>query len=67
MDDYITVEQAADKWDISKRRVQKLCSEGRISGVKKFGKNWAIPKDTQKPKDERVSEKGKKLFFGGKN
>lgn len=67
MDDYITVEHAADRWDISKRRVQKLCAEGRISGVKKFGKNWAIPKEAQKPKDERVSKNGKKTIFGGKS
>ena len=28
--DYISVKDAADKWNISMRRVQKLCEEGRI-------------------------------------
>ena len=28
---------------------------GRIIGVMKFGKAWAIPKDAERPKDERVT------------
>lgn len=50
----MTVEQAATKWNISKRRVQVLCAEGRVDGAKKFGKSWAIPQHTSKPKDERT-------------
>lgn len=34
---------------ISERRIQKLCVEGRIEGVVKFSKVWAIPKDAGKP------------------
>ena len=41
----------AQKWNISQRRVQILCSEGRISGVFKLGEAWAIPDETKKPKD----------------
>ena len=51
--DVMSVKEAALKWNISERRVQKLCEEGRISGVVRFGRSWAIPKDTQKPKDAR--------------
>ena len=51
--DAMSVKEAAFKWDISERRVQKLCEEGRISGVVRFGRSWAIPKDTEKPKDAR--------------
>lgn len=50
---YITVEQAAEKWGISKRRVQKLCAEDRVPFAQRFGKSWAIPQDAQKPKDGR--------------
>ena len=30
MFDYITVQEAAKKWAISERRIQKLCEENRI-------------------------------------
>lgn len=50
---YISVQQASDKWKISKRRIQKLCEENRIEGAVRFGHAWAIPKDTQKPADAR--------------
>ena len=39
----ITVKEAASKWNVSERRVQKLCSDGRIKGVIRFGKAWMIP------------------------
>lgn len=38
----------------SARRINTLCLEGRIDGAIKFGNTWAIPKDAEKPKDERV-------------
>jgi len=47
--DYISVQQAAQKWNISERRVQKLCEENKISGTIRFGHAWAIPKDFEKP------------------
>ena len=50
---YITANQAAKKWKISQRRVQVLCSEGRIPGVFKLGDAWAIPADVEKPEDKR--------------
>ena len=53
---YITASQAAEKWNISQRRVQILCSEGRIDGVFKLGENWAIPEDSQKPTDGRTKK-----------
>ena len=51
--DYISIAQAAEKWGITRRRVQVLCSQGRIPGLTKFGKSWAIPKDAEKPMDAR--------------
>lgn len=50
---YITASQAADKWNVSQRRVQVLCSSGRIEGVFKLGDNWAIPDTVEKPIDLR--------------
>ena len=51
--DYISAQQAADKWDIKVRRVQKLCEDGRIDGIVRFGHTWMIPKDAVKPSDAR--------------
>ncbi len=51
--EYMTANQASKKWNISQRRVQVLCSEGRIPGVFKLGEAWAIPSDTMKPNDKR--------------
>ena len=38
--DYISVREVAQKWEISERRVQKLCEESRINGIQKFGRSW---------------------------
>ena len=51
---YMTVTEAAEKWGITARRVQKLCEENRIGGVLMFGKSYMIPKDTNKPADARI-------------
>lgn len=46
--DYISTKEAAQKWGISERRMQKLCEEGRIPGAVRFVRVWAIPKDAKK-------------------
>ena len=40
--EYISAPEAAKKWGISERRVQKLCEENRIPGVAKFSRMWLI-------------------------
>ena len=52
--EYITIKEAAEKWNLSVRRVQTICNEGMIRGVIKFGHAWAIPKDAEKPPDKRI-------------
>jgi hypothetical protein len=47
--DFITAQEAAEKWGISDRRVRVLCAEGKITGVVKPGKSYQIPADTAKP------------------
>lgn len=49
----MTASQAANKWNVSQRRVQILCSQNRINGVFKLGENWAIPENAEKPSDKR--------------
>lgn len=52
--DYLSIKQTSEKWGISTRRIQVLCSEERVPGATKIGSYWAIPSDAEKPKDERV-------------
>lgn len=52
--EYLSISQTAEKWEITRRRVQRLCSEGRIPGATKIGSYWAIPADAEKPRDERI-------------
>ena len=52
--EYMTIKEAAEKWNRSVRRVQTICKEGMIPGAMKFGNSWAIPKDAEKPSDKRI-------------
>ena len=52
--EYLSLRQTAEKWGLSIRRVQTLCSTDRIPGAVKIGSYWAIPADAEKPKDERI-------------
>lgn len=54
--EYMSIKEAAEKWEISERRIQKLCVENRIEGVIRFSRVWAIPKDAEKPKDRRYKK-----------
>lgn len=50
---YISVNDAATKFNISKRRVQLLCEQGRISGANMVSGVWLIPETAPKPVDVR--------------
>lgn len=50
---YITVREAAYKWNVSTRRVQFLCSQDRIKGAYRFGKSWMIPETAVLPNARR--------------
>ena len=50
---YISVSDAATKFNISKRRVQLLCEQGRISGANMVSGVWLIPETAPKPADGR--------------
>lgn len=43
------------KWNLHVRSVQLMCSEGRLPGIVKFGRAWAIPSDAEPPEDGRVT------------
>ena len=50
---YISVREAADKWDISQRQVAALCSEQQIAEATMVRNIWLIPASAQKPTDVR--------------
>ena len=50
--EFMTIKEAAEKWNLSVRRVQTICNEGMIEGAMKFGNTWAIPKNAVKPADK---------------
>ncbi len=51
---FMTIQEASTKWDITARRIQVLCANGRLPGAIKFGRQWAIPSDLLKPSDARI-------------
>lgn len=51
---YLSAQEVAELWGITKRRVQSLCLNNRIPGAFRIGKMWVIPADAFKPKDARV-------------
>ena len=50
---FLSAGQVANKWNISQRRVQVLCSNNRIQGAFKVGEVWVIPENAPKPEDNR--------------
>ena len=57
MKGYMSARAASYKWGVSERRVHKLCRQGRVPGLERFGRSWAIPDNAIKPIDPR-KEKG---------
>jgi hypothetical protein len=58
IDEYISVPEAALKWNLSVRQVQIICKSGKIPGVKRFGGSWAIPEDAVKPTRTNATKPG---------
>jgi len=56
---YMSCRDAAEKWDISQRRVSVLCAENRIPNVAMLGNMWIIPINAEKPTDARKNNGAK--------
>ena len=64
-DDYEVYDykRAAEKWEISERRIRQLLEEGRIEGAIKNGNSWNIPDYAIKPVDKRSVRPDNKGFI----
>ena len=56
MKGYLSIRETSYKWGISERRVNQYVAQGRIPGVERFGRSWAIPEDAEKPADPRAQK-----------
>lgn len=50
--DYMTLKEASEKWGVTTRWINYLCTAGRIPGAVKMGTVWLIPKGSEKPADK---------------
>jgi len=53
---FMSPRQASEKWGITDRQIQSLCSQGKIEGATRLGREWLIPKDAPRPLDGRTKE-----------
>jgi len=51
---YITPQEAAEKWGVGLRRVQFFCANGKVPGTVRIGRQWMIPADAKRPEDGRT-------------
>lgn len=54
---YLSAKEAAARWGVTPRYVQKLAADGRVPGAMKRGGAYRIPSDAQKPSDPRRVKK----------
>ena len=54
MEKFMTTREASEKWNITERRINVLCKEGRIPDAYKDNKRWLIPDGIEKPVDKRL-------------
>lgn len=66
---YMSVGEAAYRWNLSDRRVRYLCEQGKIDGVTRKGRSYRIPKGAIKPLDGRenrwldIPKNFREMFF----
>lgn len=54
MKGYITLKEASERWNLSVRWINMMCSQNRIPGAEQIGRVWIIPEDTICPTDRRI-------------
>ncbi|MBR2528581.1 MAG: helix-turn-helix domain-containing protein [Blautia sp.] len=59
MKGYLSVQETADKWGVSKRWVNQYVRDGRVLGAERLGRAWAIPESAVKPEKQKSGPKPK--------
>lgn len=59
MNNWMSVSEAAECWNIPKQQITRYCRDGRIDGIKKEGRIWLIPANAQKPENLRKGRNAK--------
>ena len=54
--DHMTLKETAEKWNVTPRQVNYLCSAGRILGAVKMAGVWLLPRNAEKPIDGRTKQ-----------
>ena len=63
---YLKVSEIAEKWNMSRRRVQDLCRLNQIPGAQRWGRDWMIPENALRPPDGRSKTgRAEKASAGG--
>ena len=52
----MTVQEAAEKWGVTARRVQDLCKRGEIQGAELWHRSWMIPQNAEYPTKAKKGE-----------
>ena len=56
---YMSVKEAAEKWEITPRVVRQYCEDDRVEGAFKTGTVWNIPENSDKPVRKIRSDRSK--------
>ena len=59
---HLSIRQVTEKWGLSARRVNVLCSEERIDGATKIGFCWAGPATAENRRMEGLKSKKYKKY-----
>ena len=55
---YLSIRETSYKWGVSERRVNQYVTDGRIPGVERFGRSWAVSYTHPFPLRYRLIEEG---------
>ena len=45
------IDEASRQWNVTPRRIQAMCAQGKLEGSIQIGREWFIPRSTPKPID----------------
>lgn len=60
---YISVAEAAQKWQVSERSVRNYCAQGRVQGAKLQGGTWGLPETAVKPQRANKNKQNKRSLL----